>query len=199
MRHQMWGQYWADRGYIALLPDSFGPRGKAHGFGRFTHHDPDRDSVNELTVRPFDAEGALAYLLARNDVVPNLVFLQGWSNGGSTTLNVMIRQGARPGFRTAMAFYPGCGKEALLEPAVTTSTPITMFLGSDDEEVSPDICQHVAERSRAAGTPIDAVLYPGATHDFDDPGEKRQSVPGNVAAKADAMSRVIAIVNAARK
>lgn len=199
MRHQMWGQYWADRGYIALLPDSFGPRGKAHGFGRFTHHDPDRDSVNELTVRPFDAEGALAYLLARNDVVPNLVFLQGWSNGGSTTLNVMIRQGARPGFRTAMAFYPGCGKEALLEPAVTTSTPITMFLGSDDEEVSPDICQHVAERSRAAGTPIDAVLYPGATHDFDDRGEKRQSVPGNVAAKADAMSRVIAIVNAARK
>ncbi|MFD0613598.1 dienelactone hydrolase family protein [Bradyrhizobium sp. GCM10027634] len=199
MRHQMWGQYWAERGYIALLPDSFGPRGKAHGFGRFTHHDPDRDSVNELTVRPFDAEGALAYLLARNDVVPNLVFLQGWSNGGSTTLNVMIRQGARPGFRAAMAFYPGCGKEALLEPAVSTSTPITMFLGSDDEEVSPDICQHVAERSRAAGTPIDAILYPGATHDFDDPGEKRQSVPGNVAAKADAMSRVIAIVNAARK
>jgi dienelactone hydrolase len=60
MRHQMWGQFWADRGYISLLPDSFGPRGKAHGFGRFTHHDPDRDSVNELTVLHFDSEGALA-------------------------------------------------------------------------------------------------------------------------------------------
>lgn len=198
MRHQMWGQFWADRGYIALLPDSFGPRGKAHGFGRFTHHDPDRDSVNELTVRPLDAEGALAYLLARGDVVQNRIFLQGWSNGGSTTLNVMIRQGARTGFRAAMAFYPGCGKEALLQPAVVTTTPITMLLGSDDEEVSPDICQHVAERSRGAGTPLDAILYPGATHDFDDPGEKHQSIPGNAAAKADAMSRVIAIVNAAR-
>jgi carboxymethylenebutenolidase len=77
MRHQMWGQFWVDRGYIALLPDSFGPRGKAHGFGRFTHNDPDRESVNELTVRPLDAEGALAYLLGHGDVVPNRVFLQG--------------------------------------------------------------------------------------------------------------------------
>ncbi|MBW8854440.1 MAG: dienelactone hydrolase family protein, partial [Bradyrhizobium sp.] len=98
----------------------------------------------------------------------------------------------------ALTFYPGCGKEALLESIVLTTAPITMFLGSDDDEVSPEICQHVAERSRAAGTPVDAVLYPEATHDFDDPGEKRQSVPGNVAAKADAMSRVIAIVNAVR-
>jgi dienelactone hydrolase len=196
MRHQMWGQFWADRGFIAVLPDSFGPRGKAHGFGRFTHDDPERQSVNELTVRPLDAEGALTYLLARGDIIQNRIFLQGWSNGASTTLNVMIRQGARAGFRAAVAFYPGCGKDALLAPTVVTTTPVTMLLGSDDEEVSPQICLHVADRSHEAGTPIDAFLYPGATHDFDDPGEKRQSVPGNVAAKADAMARVLAIAKA---
>jgi len=95
-RHEMWGAYWADQGYVALLPDSFGPRGKAHGFGRFTHDDPDRESVNERTVRPLDAEGALAYLLSRRDVAPKQVYLQGWSNGASTTLNVMIRQGKGP-------------------------------------------------------------------------------------------------------
>jgi hypothetical protein len=61
-RHAAWGVYWADHGYLALLPDSFGPRNKAHGFGRFTHDDPDRDDVNERTVRPLDAEGALKYL-----------------------------------------------------------------------------------------------------------------------------------------
>jgi dienelactone hydrolase len=194
-RHVMWGEYWAARGYLALLPDSFGPRGKAHGFGRFSHDDPDRDDVNELTVRPLDAEGALAYLRTRPDVMPNRIFLQGWSNGGSTALNVMIRQAAKPsGFRAALAFYPGCGKEALLKNAVATSAPITMFLGSDDEEVSPVICQHVADRSRDAGTKIDVSLYQGATHDFDDPGEKRQSVPGNAAAKDDAMTRAIAVV-----
>ena len=194
-RHVMWGEFWAARGVLALLPDSFGPRGKAHGFGRFSHGDLDRDDVNEKTVRPLDAEGALEFLHRRDDVAGNRIFLQGWSNGGSTTLNVMIRQGARAGgFRAALAFYPGCGRDALLAPKVATSAPITMFLGSDDEEVSPVICQQVAQRSTEAGAPISVAFYPGATHDFDDPGQKRQSVPGNGAAKADAMARAAAII-----
>ncbi len=155
-RHAMWGAYWAARGYLALLPDSFGPRGKAHGFGRFTHDDPDRDSVNEVTVRPH-------------------------------------------GFRGALAFYPGCGRRALSDLVIATSAPIAMYLGSDDEEVSPTICQHVADRSRAAGTRIDLMLYQGATHDFDDPGEKRQSVPQNAAAKDDAMKRALATVEGMRE
>src|SRR5438105_2704500 len=166
-RHVMWGEYWAQRGIIALLADSFGPRGKAHGFGRFTHGDTDRDDVNEKTVRPLDAEGALAWLRTRNDVVAGSIFLQGWSNGGSTALNVIYRQGMQTtGFKAALAFYPGCGKEALLGPAIATAVPVTMFLGSEDEEVSPVICQHVAERSRNAGSPIEVMLYQGATHDF---------------------------------
>jgi carboxymethylenebutenolidase len=203
-RHRMWGEYWAARGYLALLPDSFGPRGVAHGFGRFTHGDPERDDVNEKTVRPFDAEGALTYLRTRKDVAPQRIFLQGWSNGGSTALNVMIRQGAiggaaPDGFRAALAFYPGCGRAALLERVVKTTTPIAMFLGSDDEEVSPTICQQVADRSRAAGTRLDLTLYPGATHDFDDPGDKRQSVPANAAAKQDAMRKAIEWVEQMRE
>ena len=92
-RHMMWGQYWAERGYVALLPDSFGPRGKAHGFDRFTHDDPDRADVNEKTVRPLDAEGALNWLRSQRDVITRRIFLQGWSNGGSTALNVMQRAG----------------------------------------------------------------------------------------------------------
>jgi dienelactone hydrolase len=191
-RHRMWGEFWAARGVLALLPDSFGPRGKAHGFGRFTHDDPDRDSVNERTVRPLDAEGALAWLRTRGDADPSRIFLQGWSNGGSTTLNVMIRQGDRGGFRAALAFYPGCGREALLENAIRTTAPISLFLATDDEEVSPTICQHVVDRS--LGTTIGMTLYLGATHDFDDPGEKRQSVPANAVAKADAMKKAAGVV-----
>jgi dienelactone hydrolase len=193
-RHVMWGEYWAARGYLALLPDSFGPRGLAHGFPRFSHGDPDRDSVNEKTVRPFDAEGALTFLGTRNDIDASRIFLQGWSNGGSTLLNVMIRQGDKAGFRGALAFYPGCGADALLEDTVRTTAPMAMFQGDDDEEVSPKICRHVAGRSLTADTNLDVTFYPGATHDFDDPGEARQKVPGNRAAKADAMERVIGIV-----
>jgi carboxymethylenebutenolidase len=197
-RHMMWGAYWSERGYLALLPDSFGPRNKAHGFGRFTHDDPERTDVNERTVRPLDAEGALAYLRTRGDVVGSQIFLQGWSNGGSTALNVMIRQGSRPpatGFRGALVFYPGCGPKALLSQVISTTAPIAMFLGADDEEVSPTICQTVAEQSRGAGTKIDLSVYPGATHDFDYPIPRRQSVPGNQAALKDALARAIATVD----
>jgi dienelactone hydrolase len=194
-RHMIWGTYWADHGYLALLPDSFGPRGKAHGFGRDTHDDPDRDDVNEKTVRPLDAEGALAYLRTRADVVANSIFLQGWSNGGSTALNVMARQGLQTsGYRAALAFYPGCGPKALLGPQVSSAAPIAMFLASDDEEVSPKFCLQVAERSREAGSKIDVTLYQGATHDFDDPGRERQSVSANRDAFEDVLKKAIAVI-----
>ncbi|QOZ56265.1 dienelactone hydrolase family protein [Bradyrhizobium sp. CCBAU 53338] len=186
-RHAMWGAYWSTRGYLALLPDSFGPRGKAHGFGRFTHGDPDRADVNEISVRPLDAEGALAYLRGRSDVVAGQIYLQGWSNGGSTALNVMIRQGRQAGYRGALVFYPGCGQSALLASTILTTAPIAMFMGADDEEVSPALCQRVADRSRQAGSPIDVTLYPGATHDFDEPSSRRQATPGNQAAMNDAL------------
>lgn len=198
-RHRMWGEYWAERGYLALLIDSFGPRGKAHGFGRFTHGDAIRDDVNEKTVRPLDAEGALAWLRKRGDVAADSIFLQGWSNGGSTALNVIHRQGMQTaGFRAALAFYPGCGPKALLAPVLTTAVPFTMFLASGDEEVSPAICRQFAERSRSAGSPVDVVLYQGAAHGFDDPGAKRQSIAANRTATANAFQRALATLQALR-
>ncbi|MFO1111374.1 MAG: dienelactone hydrolase family protein [Bradyrhizobium sp.] len=192
-RHRTWGEYWAAQGYLALLVDSFGPRGKAYGFGRFTHGDPVRDDVNERTVRPLDAEGALAWLRKRRDVVADDIFLQGWSNGGSTALNVIYRQGMQTsGFRAALAFYPGCGPKAMLGRELSSKVPVTMFLASEDEEVSPALCQQFAQRSREAGSPVDVVLYPGAVHGFDDPGARRQSATANRSATTDAFQRALA-------
>ena len=190
-RHAAWGVYWADHGYLALLPDSFGPRNKGHGFGRFTHGDPDRDDVNERTVRPLDAEGALKYLQSRKDVAPGRIFLQGWSNGASTALNVMYRQASLPsgGFRAAVAFYPGCGPRALISQDYKSVSPVTVFLGSDDEEVSPAVCHRVLDSAKNNGSPIGVVDYAGASHDFDDPGEKRQSIEANRIAREDVLRR----------
>jgi dienelactone hydrolase len=190
-RHAEWGAYWADHGYLALLPDSFGPRNKGHGFGRFTHGEPERDDVNERTVRPLDAEGALRYLQSRDDVVPGHIFLQGWSNGASTVLNVMYRQTLPPsgGFHAAMALYPGCGSDALISQDYKTAVPVTVFLASDDEEVSPVACHRVLDSAVGNGNPINIVDYVGATHDFDDPGKKRQSVVANRAAREDVLHR----------
>ena len=197
-RHQMWGEYWAAHGYVALLVDSFGPRGRGHGYGRFTHEDPDRDAVNERTVRPLDAEGALAWLRTRADVTPTRVMLQGWSNGASTALNVMQRQAAGADhaarFRAVLVFYPGCGPKALVSQRVKVDAEVWAFLGADDEEVSPTVCARVL--GDAAGGPVVVTTYPGATHDFDDPGAARQAVPGNQAAKADVMGRAASLLEA---
>src|ERR1051326_8239064 len=55
-RHKEWGRFWADRGYTALLVDSFGPRGYPQGFPRGSYSDRP-DAVSEQTVRPLDAYG----------------------------------------------------------------------------------------------------------------------------------------------
>ena len=199
-RHQMWGEYWAEHGYVALLVDSFGPRGRGHGYARGTHNDADRDDVNERTVRPLDAEGALAYLRQRGDVRQSRVMLQGWSNGASTTLNVMERQAQRapapgqPRFAAALAFYPGCGPAAIISKPYRADTNLWVFLGSADEEVSPTTCAEMLRSATASHGRIEMVWYDGATHDFDDPGKSRQSVAANRAAKDDAMRRAAGLL-----
>src|SRR5258706_5014037 len=57
-RHKSWGEYWAERGYFALLVDSFGPRGYPEGFQKGSYKDRPAEA-SEQTVRPLDAYGAL--------------------------------------------------------------------------------------------------------------------------------------------
>jgi dienelactone hydrolase len=204
-RAHMWGEFWAQNGVLAIHVDSFGPRGRAHGFGRGTHGDPDREAVNELTVRPWDAEDALGYLYQRGDVKPGRVALQGWSHGASTTLNLMnlykTRRTRMQGFQQALVFYPGCGPKALLSNAAYEAhVPITVFLASDDEEVNPEACRKALTGARAdlgnGKRTVEIINYAGASHDFDDPGKSRQAVAANVQAKADSMARALRIVKA---
>ena len=198
-RHRMWGELWASLGYVAILVDGFGPRGFPHGFPRFSY-DQRPESLNEITVRPLDAYGGLAYLRTRRDVIADHVGLQGWSNGGSATLASMAEvaadtpgaamRGPTTGFRAAVAFYPACGLKGMFEDGgYKPYAPVRVLQGDADEEVSPKRCATLVEKSRAAGGDIEIKLYPGATHDFDDPGRSRQGVEANVAAKADALVR----------
>jgi len=193
-RHQQWGHLWAQRGYLAVLVDGFAPRGYPHGFDQGTY-DQRPESLDEVTVRPLDAYGALAYLRGRNDVLANRIALQGWSNGASATLATMSSdtpalKSPTPatGFRGALAFYPGCGLKGHFNHGLVPYAPVRVLMGSADEEVSPAHCGELVDKSRAHHGDITIKLYPGATHDFDDPGENRQRVPANVAARDDAMT-----------
>ena len=192
LRHKMWGRFWAAQGYVALLVDDFGPRGYPSGFPAHSYKQRPAD-VNEVTVRPLDAYGALAYLRGRPDVAADRIGLLGWSNGGSATLAAMAEDSpglpARGGgFRAALAFYPACRLHDQFTAGLKPYAPVRVFHGTADEETSPRRCEQLIERSRAKGD-IAIVLYPGATHGFDNPADNRQSNAANAAAKADAMAR----------
>jgi dienelactone hydrolase len=192
-RHRAWGELWASQGYIALMVDGFGPRGYAQGFPRFSY-DARPAELNEVTIRPLDAYGALAYLRTRPDVAADRIGLQGWSNGGSATLATMAADApgrTEAGFRAALAFYPACALKGEFDRGYQPYAPVQVFHGTADEEVSPHRCGALVERSRAEGGAIDIRFYDGATHGFDDPGEKRQSNPANATAAEDAVQRSV--------
>jgi carboxymethylenebutenolidase len=187
LRHKAWGREWAEAGYIALLVDGFGPRGYAQGFPRHSYESRPAE-LNEVTVRPLDAYGALAYLRSRPDVISDRIGLQGWSNGGSAAIATMALDAhgittptAATGFRAALVFYPACGlKGQFDEKAFRPYAPILIFHGTADEEVSYKRCAALVDRSRENGGNVQIKLYEGATHSFDSPSRKRQKVDANV-------------------
>jgi len=195
-RHREWGEHWADQGYIAVMVDGFGPRGYPQGFPRYSY-DSRPAELNEVTVRPLDAYGALAYLRSRPDVAGDRIGLLGWSNGGSASLATMavdapgIRQPTpQTGFRAALVFYPGCALHGHFdESGYLPYAPVRVFHGTADEEVSARRCAEFVERSRQMKGDITITLYPGATHSFDSPGRKRRGVEANAMATDDAVRR----------
>jgi len=195
-RHRAWGTLWAANGYAALLVDDFGPRGYPGGFPRFSY-DTRPDAVNEVTVRPLDAYGALTWLRTRGDIAADRIGLQGWSNGGSAALAAMAAgSGLAPatslkGFSAALVFYPACRLRGRFDDGYRPYAPVRVFHGTADEETSYRRCRSLVERSQKAGGDIAITLYPGAAHGFDDPGRARQSNPANRKAKDDATARAL--------
>jgi carboxymethylenebutenolidase len=193
-RHRQWGEFWAERGYLALLVDSFSPRGYAGGFPAGSYKDRPA-AVSEQTVRPLDAYGALRYLRGRRDVVTDRIGLQGWSNGAMTALVTMGQhapgiENATPesGFRVALAEYPGCGMDAVKEDYKPYAR-LLLMVGTADEEVSPKVCETFVKRAKQGGADLDLVVFEGAEHNYDDPSKKKQSNPADERATAETMRR----------
>lgn len=197
-RHKMWGLDLADNGFIVLFVDGFGPRGYPQGFPRGSYDDRPAE-LNEVTVRPLDAYGALAYLRSRSDVMAERIGLIGWSNGGSAVIAAMhtnapglkLRTPAN-GFRAAIAFYPGCGlKDRFDDEPFQPYAPMLVFHGTADEETSSERCMRFVENSQNAGGAIEINLFDEATHSFDTPTRKRQSVEANSKALHEALEMTL--------
>jgi len=171
---QTWAHWLRERGYVALVTDSCGPR-----------NDPadckGGDDSGPSTARFDDAIGALRYLQAQPFVIPDRVASFGWSQGGLFAMSVingptLERARARgvtlprAGYAAAIAMYPGgCGdyaKELVLRP-------LLLLIGDSDNWTPPRYCREMAANMKARGADVTLVEYKGAYHYFDVVGQKK--------------------------
>ncbi|HSB40779.1 MAG TPA: dienelactone hydrolase family protein [Methylomirabilota bacterium] len=170
-----WARWLADRGYVALVVDSFGPRGLA-GDCRSGPGDP------PITARFDDAFGALRYLQSLPYVRGDRVAAIGWSQGGVYAMAVINgpslerarRRGVDlpvPGFAAGIGVYPG-GCFSLVGEQVVR--PLLVLIGEADDWTPAAKCREMVEAMRGRGADATIVTYPGAYHYFDVEGQRQE-------------------------
>jgi dienelactone hydrolase len=168
-----WARWLSTRGYVALVVDSWRPRGLTEACT------PGEELPN--TARFEDAIGALRWLQARPYVDRERIGIIGWSNGGvfamaavnGPTFERTKKRGVEipePGFRAAVGVYPG-GCFSLVDQL--SVRPLLLLIGGEDDWTLPSECVELAEKQRAKGADVTLVVYPGAVHYFDVEGQPR--------------------------
>jgi dienelactone hydrolase len=168
-----WGRWLRDHGYVALVVDSWGPRGIADGCT------PGEELPS--SARFDDAIGALRWLHGQPYVDRERVGIIGWSNGGvfsmaavnGPTFERTRKRGVvipEPGFRAAVGVYPG-GCFSLVNEL--SMRPLLLLIGSDDDWTLASECVELTDKQRAKGADVTLAVYPGAVHYFDVKGQPR--------------------------
>lgn len=168
-----WAHRLAERGYVSLVVDSFGPRRVA------TDCRSDADEP-PITARFDDAIGALRYLQSLPFVRGDRVAAMGWSQGGVYAMSVIngpsLERAAtrgvdlpRVGYAAAVAFYPG-GCASLVDERVIR--PLLVLIGGSDDWTPAATCRRMVEAMAGRGADARIVVYPGAYHYFDVEGRE---------------------------
>lgn len=201
-RYSDWAEHLTKAGFVVLYPDSYGSR----GLGPQCHIR--RRTIRTDHERVADANAARRWLQAQPYVNPDHVTLLGWATGGISALWTVRRRAALPkddtaDFRSAVAFYPGCGR--LDNAAWSARVPTLILIGAADDQTSAQVCQRMVAGTRGRSAGISIVVYPGTYHDFDHPDRPLQERGGyafavdnsgkihsgtNPVARADALKRV---------
>ena len=151
-----WAAWVRARGYVALVVDSFTPRGMRNCGG------------GAPWANGEDAFGALTYLRSLPFVDGKRIGVMGWSYGATaalraaTTSAVVESEPRAGGFRVSVAFYPSCNAFGS-----DTNIPVLMLLGGNDDWMPPAQCVAAAEALvKRGGSTVEWTVYPGATHAF---------------------------------
>lgn len=165
-----WAKKAVERGYVALLMDSLGPRGVdtvCYGF---------KGGVNWGRGLK-DVQQAAQYLRTLEYVDKNRVALTGYSWGGAVALLASSSKAVETldvtgRFNAIVSFYPPCyirPKSGKSYELILTGIdrPLLVLLGGQDNETPPQECIDRLEPMKQAGAPIELHIYPEATHCWD--------------------------------
>lgn len=160
--NRRWAETLRANGYLAMFVDSFGPRGQR------SICEQQQRTILVGRERVQDAYAALQWLARRADVQAGRIGLIGWSNGGSGTLFSLLPANKRdPGFRAAVAFYPGCVSLTKVKTPYRPYAPLLVLSGEADDWTLAAPCVELAGIARSQGASAEIVTYPGAYHSFD--------------------------------
>ena len=163
-----WGEWLAENGFVALVVDSFAPR----GIESVCYRPPGRATFDLVIAMTEDAFSAARFLAARPDIDAGRLAAMGFSFGG----NVVRRLGgedarsyamsAAPQFRALLPLYPGgCG--FAVRDVRRVVVPMLILHAALDDWTPVPPCRDAVEQAKRRGEPVDIVVYPEAHHGFD--------------------------------
>ena len=158
--YREWARQLRAWGYVALLVDSFRPRGVA----TICNHGTD---VLPL-LQAQDAFAAADYLRTLPEIRADRIGLIGFSHGGWAVLKAVlagtVQQDRATPFAAAAAFYPGCQK-----PDTSLATDTLILVGDADDWTPVNACRRWVDQADRSGHALDMKVYPTALHGFDAP------------------------------
>jgi dienelactone hydrolase len=156
------------KGVAILIVDPFTPRKESGGV---CANLGDREKAIPYFSRGSnDILGALKVLEAMPDIDTKHIFLQGYSYGAIASLFATETKNSANHAKVAgvIAYYPFC------YDGVDPSVPVLVLIGEKDDWTPAAKCQAVKGK-----TNFEVVVYPGATHVFNEPSEKPRDFLGH--------------------
>ena len=157
-----------EKGYVALVLDSMGPRGVS------VITESTRALYPPAGVK--DAYIALDFLRNQSFVDKQRIYEAGYSSGGfvATLLaspSLAKAAGASDRFKATVSFYSTCAINKSNLILADTDRPVLMLIAGDDRENPHGTCFQDLEQYRAKGMPIETHIFEKASHGWDKMGE----------------------------
>ena len=169
--HEWWGlndwvkeqaQRFRDQGYVALAVDLY--RGKSAA-DPAQAHELMRGMPHDRALR--DLKAAFDYLASRPDVNKNKIGSVGWCMGGGYSLELAENE---PKLAACAVNYGAMPTDPTLIQKI--QAPLLGNFGAEDRGIPPDAVRAFEKAMKDAGKTIDAKIYDGAGHAFENPNNK---------------------------